>query len=53
MRYWLIYSYKDELLPVHRANGFNDIEELKDWFEELKERVNLIDVAKSMEDDKE
>lgn len=51
MRYWLIYSYKDEFLPIYRAIGFDDIEEMKDWFEESKERINFVDIAKSMEDE--
>ena len=51
-RFWLIYTHKNRLEP-HQAMGFDDHEEMQEWYDERKEDIKVIDVAKSLEDEED
>lgn len=50
MRYWLIYTHKNRLEPP-QATGFDDQDEMQEWYDERKNEIKVIDVAESLEDE--
>ncbi|MCL6477081.1 MAG: hypothetical protein K6T65_01570 [Peptococcaceae bacterium] len=50
MKYWLIYTHRNRL-ELHQAIGFDDLKEMKEWYEERKENIKIIDVAKSLDEE--
>lgn len=45
---WLMYIEKDKLAPV-KAKSFNDMEEVESYMTEHKEKLNYLDIAKSIQ----
>jgi len=45
---WLMYIEKDKLSPV-KAISFNTMEEVESYMTEHKEKLNYLDIAKSIQ----
>lgn len=52
LKYWVIYTYKDRLTG-YQAKRFDNIDEMKEWANERKDRYNFIDVAQSLDEEEE
>lgn len=48
--YWVIYYHAGKL-EGYRANKFEEFEELEQWVKEMGNKIKVVDVAESLEEE--